>query len=147
MSGGSNDHAVLGGAYLDPETKRIVLAVLVSQTGGVPFNPRDAVAKFAGIMKEHNCYRVVGDAYAGQTFRSDFDGHGIAYEVCRVPKCELYNFLDPKLNAAELELLDLPMLQEQLLTLVIRGGKIDHLPVIRVLFGSRRLTVMRVSSA
>src|SRR5262249_45310698 len=32
----------------------------------------------------------------------------------------------PTLNAGEVELLDLPKLQEQLLTLVVRGGRIDH---------------------
>ena len=31
-----------------------------------------------------------------------------------------------RLNAGEVELLDIPELQEQLLTLVVRGGRIDH---------------------
>ncbi len=40
----------------------------------------------------------------------------------------MYEALEPKLNAGEVELLDLPELQEQLLTLVWRGSRIDHLP-------------------
>jgi hypothetical protein len=42
------------------------------------------------------------------------------------PKHALYDALEPKLNAGEVALLDIIELQEQLLTLVIRGGKIDH---------------------
>ena len=34
----------------------------------------------------------------------------------------------PPLNAGEVELLDVPKLQEQLLTLVTRGARIDHEP-------------------
>jgi hypothetical protein len=36
--------------------------------------------------------------------------------------------LGPPLNAGEIELLDVPKLQEQLLTLVVRGSRIDHQP-------------------
>jgi hypothetical protein len=36
--------------------------------------------------------------------------------------------LEPKLNAGEIELLDIPELQEQLLTLIVRNGRIDHQP-------------------
>jgi hypothetical protein len=43
-------------------------------------------------------------------------------------KSEIYDSFEPKLNAGEVELLDDGKLQEQLLTLVIRGSKIDHLP-------------------
>jgi hypothetical protein len=46
-----------------------------------------------------------------------------------VAKSVLYDSLEPKLNAREVELLDLIEVQEQLLTLVVRaGGKIDHQP-------------------
>ena len=36
--------------------------------------------------------------------------------------------LEPPVNAGEVELLDVPKLQEQILTLVVRGTKIDHQP-------------------
>jgi hypothetical protein len=126
MSGGSSDDAVLGIAHHDFGSGRAVLDLLVSQTGKPPFNPRDAVRKFADLLKSYGLRRVHGDGYAGQTFRSDFGEQGIAYEVAMLPKSGIYDALEPKLNAGEVELLDVPELQEQLLTLVIRNGKIDH---------------------
>jgi len=128
MSGGSSDDAVLAIAHWDDDAGRAILDLLISQTGRPPFNPRNAVQKFAGALKEYGLSRVIGDAYAGQTFRLDFESYGIVYEVARSPKSALYDALEPKLNAGEIELLDIGILQEQLLTLVVRGGKIDHQP-------------------
>jgi hypothetical protein len=128
MSGGSTDDAVLGVSHYDAARKVAILDCLVSQTGAPPFNPRVAVKKFIGVLREYGLARCTGDAYAGQTFRADFEEHGIAYDVCRRSKSELYDALEPRLNAGEVELLDDGKLQEQLLTLVTRGGKIDHLP-------------------
>ena len=126
MSGGSSDDAVLGIAHRDKETDRAVLDLLASQTGAPPFNPRKAVEKFADLLKEYDLTTVVGDAYAGQTFRLDFSGLGINYVVSDKSKSDIYDAFEPKLNAGEVELLDLAELQEQLLTLVVRGSKIDH---------------------
>ena len=70
-----------------------------------------------------------GDAYAGLTFRQDFEDLGITYEVSSLTKSDLYDEFEPRLNASEVELLDLGKLQEQLLTLVLKpGGKTDYLP-------------------
>jgi len=128
MSGGSSDDAVLGIGHFDATTKRAVLDLLVAQTGAPPFNPRNAVRKFAALLKEYGLRRVTGDTYAGQTFRSDFAEHDITYDVAMRPKSDIYDDLDPRLNAGEVELLDVPEMQEQLLTLVMRGAKIDHQP-------------------
>jgi len=128
MSGGSSDDATLGISYFDKETKRAVLASLMSQTGRPPFNPRDAIKKFAAELKEYGLKRVIGDAYAGETFRRDFEDLGITYVVSSLNKSDIYDEFEPKLNAGEIELLDVPKLQEQLLTLVVRGSKIDHQP-------------------
>ena len=126
MSGGSSDEAVLAIAHCD-ERGVVVLDLLMSQTSAPPFNPRDAVRKFAFELKEAwGLSRVTGDAYAGETFRRDFEDNGITYEVSALSKAEIYDAFEPKLNAGEVELLDDGKLQEQLLTLVIRGGKIDH---------------------
>jgi hypothetical protein len=128
MSGGSSDDAVLAIAHYDVAIKRSVLDLLVAQTGKPPFNPRTAVRKFAALLKTYGLSRVHGDGYAGQTFRADFGEHGIAYEVAMLPKTGIYDALEPKLNAGEVELIDITELQEQLLTLVVRNGKIDHQP-------------------
>lgn len=129
MSGGSSDDAVLAISHRDNKRGVAVLDVLMSQTGAPPFNPRDAVRKFAAELKGWGpgLTRVVGDAYAGETFRRDFEEAGISYVVSTRTKSEIYDDFEPRLNAGEVELLDDGKLQEQLLTLVIRaGGKIDH---------------------
>jgi hypothetical protein len=105
-----------------------VLDALMSQTGTAPFNPRDAVRKFAAELQAWGLTRVTGDAYAGMTFRRDFEDLGVSYSVSTRTKSAIYDVFEPKLNAGEVELLDDGKLQEQLLTLVIRGSKIDHQP-------------------
>ncbi|MDA2926326.1 hypothetical protein MYX78_03670 [Acidobacteria bacterium AH-259-G07] len=127
MSGGSSDDACLGVAHLDKSTGRVVVDLVVSQTGRAPFNPRDAVAKFAKICKEYGIHQITGDHFAGQTFRSDFQDSGLTYHPCKQTKHQLYEALEPKINAGEVELLDIPKLQEQILGLTVRGTKVDHL--------------------
>jgi hypothetical protein len=128
MSGGSSDDACLAISHFDEASKRAVLDLLVSQTGRPPFNPRHAVAKFAGELKAYGLARVHGDAYGGQAHRMDFEERGIIYQVTPQTKHQLYEAFEPRLNAGEVELLDHGSLQEQLLTLVYRGSKIDHMP-------------------
>ncbi len=123
MSGGSNDDATLGVAHM--EGRRRVLDLLVSQDGKPPFNPRNAVTKFVRYLRDRGT-RVIGDAYAGLTFRNDFEERGIAYRVSERSKTELYEALEVLLNAGEVELLDLPKMQEQFLTLIVRGSRVDH---------------------
>jgi hypothetical protein len=127
MSGGSSDDSVLAIAHEVGERK-VVIDLVEKQAGGVPFSPRSAVSKFANILKQYHCAKVIGDNYAGRTFVSDFQGHSIEYQPCLRPKTDLYEFLEPLLNAGEIELPDLPKLQEQLLTLVVRGARVDHEP-------------------
>jgi len=50
----------------------------------------------------------------------------ISYKVSDRSKTAIYESFEPLLNAGEIELLDVPKLQEQLLTLVVRGSSIDH---------------------
>lgn len=127
MSGGSSDDAVLALAHRDADG-RGVLDLLEHQGPPPPFDPRKAVEKFAGILRVWGLARVQGDRYAGETFRADFRAHGIEYEVCEHTKTQLYEALEPRLNAREVVLLDVPLLEQQLLGLVWRGGKIDHGP-------------------
>ena len=128
MSGGSNDDAVLAIAHRDSVTDRVLLDTVVSQTGKAPFNPRHAVKKFAALCKQYGVFGVTGDRYAGETFRQDFQDNGISYHVSELTKSQLYEAFEPMINAEEVELLDIPKMQEQLLGLVIRGTKIDHMP-------------------
>lgn len=128
MSGGSSDDAVLAIGHFDAARRKAVLDCVVSQTGAPPFNPRAAVKKFAAVVKLFGLSYVRMDAYAGLTFRQDFGELGISAQLCDRTKSELYDAFEPLLNAGEVELLDVAKLQEQALTLVVRGGKIDHMP-------------------
>jgi hypothetical protein len=96
------------------------------QPGATSAVPRKAVERFAGILREYGLSKVTGDKYAGETFVADFARHGIGYDVSSQTKSELFETLEPRLNAREVVLLDVPLLEQQLLGLVWRGGKIDH---------------------
>lgn len=124
MSGGSSDDAVLAIGHVDDG--RAVLDRLVDQGAPAPFDPNKAVTRFAAVLAEFGLSSVTGDAYAGQTFRVQFEAAGIAYQVCDKTRSALYEALEPKLNARALVLVDVPLLEQQLLGLVWRGGKIDH---------------------
>lgn len=126
MSGGSSDDAVV--AIGHKENGRAVLDLVMKQAGEPPFNPRLAVKRFATALKSYGIASVTGDNYAGMTFKSDFEGEGVAYHSCSRPKTDLYEALEPAINAGEVELLDEPKLQEQLITLVVRGAHVDHQP-------------------
>jgi hypothetical protein len=126
MSGGSNDDAVLAIAH--QEGDRVIVDLVERQMGRPPFNPRDAIRKFVALLREYGIKHVTGDAFGGNTFKCDFEEHAIGYVGASTNKSDLYEELEPKLNAALVELPDVPELQEQLLTLVWRGTKIDHQP-------------------
>lgn len=125
MSGGSNDDAVLGIAHRDAEG-RLLLDRVMDQGQRPPFDPRKAVERFVNVLKEYGVRSITGDAYAGETFRQDFQSKGIGYRVSELSKSEIYEEIEPLLNGGRIVLLDQPNLESQLLGLVWRGGKIDH---------------------
>lgn len=124
MSGGSSDDATLSIAHR--HDGKAVVDLVIKQDGDPPFNPRNAVRKFALVLQEYGINQVTGDNYAGETFKSDFHAEGIRYDPSPLNKTELYEAFEPVLNAGEIELPDIPRLQEQLLTLVVKGSRIDH---------------------
>src|SRR5262249_53949785 len=121
MSGGSADDAVLSIAH--KIEKRIVVDLVEKQAGHPPFDPPAAIAKFADILKRYRLARVTGDRFAGETFRLDFQGRGVTYQCSELTTSELYEQLEPRLNAGEVEPPDLPVLTEQLVTLVQKGAR------------------------
>lgn len=127
MSGGSNDDAVLAVGYRDA-AGRGVLARVANQGQPPPFDPRTAVERFVAILREYRVGSVTGDRYAGETFRRDFERAGIDYDISDGSKSDLYEAFEPHLNSHHVVLLDVPILEQQLLSLVWRGGKIDHPP-------------------
>lgn len=124
MSGGSGDDATLSIAYHDGE--RVKVCGVWNQGQRPPFDPRKAVSLFSTICKSYGVAHVIMDRYAGETFRQDFASHGISAEVCPVPKSSLYEAMEIELNTDRVSLPDDALLIKQLLTLVMKGGKIDH---------------------
>ena len=62
---------------------------------------------------------VVGDKYAGETCRADFESHGIRYIVSRWTASEASE-VEPLLNEGRIVLPDVARLEQQLLGLVWR---------------------------
>jgi hypothetical protein len=123
MSGGSSCDAALAISHRDG--RKAVVDLVVSQAGKVPFNPRTAVKKFAGILKQYRCSEVFGDNFAGETFKADFAAEQIRYHPSPLSKTELYEYFEPLLNAGEVSLPDVTKLQEQFLTLIVKGARIE----------------------
>jgi hypothetical protein len=128
MSGGSSDDATLGIAHAEGEgnEQRAILDLVMNQGPRPPFDPRKAVERFAKVLKEYRVFTVTGDKYAGETFINDFAAHGIGYQVSELSKSELYEAMEPRLNAGRVVLLDDEKTESQFLGLIWRGGKIDH---------------------
>ncbi len=125
MSGGSSDDAVLAIGYQDLEG-RAIIARVVNQGPPPPFDPIRAVERFVAVLKDYGLSSVVGDSYAGQTFQRAFEERGISYHVSDLSASKLYESLEPHLNGSRVVLPNVPDVEQQLLGLVWRGGKIDH---------------------
>ncbi len=126
MAGGSNDDSTLAVSHVEGE--RVIIDGVWDQGRKAPYDPRDAVELFAGILREYGISRVMGDRYAGNTFQADFEKYSIGYEAGPVPKNTLYEALEVELNSGRVTLPDSEKLIYQLLSLVMKGGKIDHSP-------------------
>jgi hypothetical protein len=123
MSGGSRADAALAIAHVDRD-QRSVVDLVMTQGAPPPFDPRAAVARFARVLAEYAVRHVTGDAYGGETFRADFLRWGVVYEVSPLTRSQLYEALEPHLNARSVALPDVPALEQQLLGLTWRGGRI-----------------------
>jgi len=124
-SGGSNDAMTLGISHRDDDGRGVLDGVW-DQGAATPFNPRHAVGRFAGILKQYGIAQVVGDKYAGETFITDFAGYGIDYIVSALAASDLYAAVEPHLNAGQVMLVDDGMVEQQLLGLIWKGTKITH---------------------
>ncbi|MGC4084263.1 MAG: hypothetical protein QM736_19675 [Vicinamibacterales bacterium] len=125
MSGGSSDDAVLAVVHLD-DAGRVVVDTVEDQGARPPFDPNAAVSKFAATLTRYGVSRVTGDRYAGETFRRQFEALGIGYDIAPKAKSDLYEAFEPLLNSRSVVLLDFTTLEQQMLGLVWRGGRIDH---------------------
>ena len=91
-----------------------------------PFSPDAVVEEFSAILKSYGIREVRGDRYAGLWPTDRFAAHGIDYLPAERPKSDLYRDVLPLLNSRRVELLDLPRLKAQLVSLerrTSRGGR------------------------
>jgi hypothetical protein len=130
-SGGSIDAMTVAVGHLHENGDVGVLDAVLEIRA--PFNPEEATAKCAELLKRYRVTRVIGDRYAGEWPPTEFRKHGIEFEQSAKPKSDLYHDLLPLLNAGRIELLDHQRLSAQLVGLerrVSRSGRdsIDHAP-------------------
>lgn len=128
-SGGLNDSMTLAIAHREGD--RCVLDLVVERKP--PMSPEAVVEDFCGILKAYGVTKVTGDRWGGEFVREPFRKRGIAYDLAEKVRSELYRDLLPALNSGQADLLDLPVLINQLVSLerrVARSGResIDHPP-------------------
>jgi hypothetical protein len=130
-SGGSADSFTLAICHGEAGDKIIVDAVREVRP---PFSPESVVEEFCVLLKNnYRITRVVGDRYAGQWPREQFEKRKISYVVADKSKSDAYRDLLPLLNSQRLVLPRSDRLLGQLVGLerrTARGGRdsIDHAP-------------------
>lgn len=128
MSGGSSDSATLAIGYRD-RARRVVCGTW-DQGRKPPFNPHDAITRFAGICEQYGVSAITADTYGRKAPTLDFERAfrqaGISYRPCALSTAALYEAFEAPLNAGEIVLPDDPETLEQLAGLQNRGRKIEH---------------------
>jgi hypothetical protein len=132
-SGGAADSFTCAIAHAEERNGQVVAVLDVLRERRPPFSPDDTTAEFAELLKTYSVTTVTADRYAGQWVTESFARHGIHCEQNAEPKTVLYGGALPLLNAGRVELLDVPTLTAQLVSLERRtawGGRdsIDHPP-------------------
>lgn len=130
-SGGSADAMTLAVSHLDKASMCVVIDA--TRSAKPPFSPESVVNEFSTLLKTYRIHQVIGDAYAGEWPREQFQKRGIKYVKSDKNKSEIYRDLLPLINSGKVELPPIPELQRELLGLerrTSRGGRdsIDHLP-------------------
>lgn len=128
-SGGAADSMTLAIAHVEDKTAMLDVAREMKP----PFSPEATVEEFSDLLKQYRVTKILGDRYAGEWPVEQFKKHGITYEQAAKPKSDLYKDLLPLINSGEVDLLDVPVLVNQLCGLerrTARGGRdsIDHSP-------------------
>ena len=131
-SGGSQDSMTLAIAH--HEHDKVILDAVRERRP--PFSPDSVTREYCELSKDYRITTVMGDRYAGQWTREAFRRQEVHYRVSDKTKSDLYLNLLPLINSGRLELLDHPVLINQLVNLerrTSRGGRdsIDHAPGAR----------------
>jgi hypothetical protein len=128
-SGGRRDAATLAVAHKDGQ--RVILDM--ARRWRAPYNPADVVLEMANVLRPYGIYQVVGDRYAGEWPRQEFQKHHIRYEVSDKDKSGLYIDFLPLVLSQSVELLENNHLLAELRSLERRARSagrdlVDHPP-------------------
>jgi hypothetical protein len=121
-SGGSDDSFALAISHKSKD-QIIIDAVREARP---PFSPDAVVDDFAALLKSYRVRRVTGDRYAGEFPRELFRKHGIAYDVAKQTKSELFRDLLPLLNSGRIVLPRNDRLQGQIAGLERRTSAVGR---------------------
>lgn len=107
--------------------------LLLCRTWRPPFNPSNAIAEAAAVLKSYGLRSVSSDAYAGGFVSEGFVAHGITLRRTDRDRSAIYLDLLPLVNAGRVRLLDQPELLRELRGLERRRGssgrdRVDHRP-------------------
>src|SRR6185436_3851756 len=91
-----------------------------------PFSTDAVVDDFAALLKSYRVSRVTGDRYAGEFPRELFHKHGIAYDLAKQTKSELFRDLLPLLNSGRIVLPRNDRLQGQIVGLERRTSAVGR---------------------
>lgn len=128
VSGGGADAMTLAIAHR--EGKLAVLDAVREMPAGTP--PSVVVETFADLLKTYRVHRVRGDRYGKEWVQEQFRSAGISYEESPESKSEIYSAFLPVLNSQKCQLLPVPKLERQLVSLERRTTRgtgrdvIDH---------------------
>lgn len=127
-SGGRSDAMVLAIGHRS-SVGAVVLDVL--RAFKAPFVPTQAVAEMVTICREYRVHRIHGDRFGGEWPREGFTAAGVEYVLHSKSKSDLYVDLLPRLFSGSVELLDMPVIGTELVSLERRvspSGRelIDH---------------------
>ena len=121
-SGGSDDSFALAISHKSED--RIIIDAI--REARPPFSPDAVVNDFAALLKSYRVSRVTGDRYAGEFPRELFRKHGIAYDLAKQTKSELFRDLLPLLNSGRIVLPRNDRLQGQIVGLERRTSAVGR---------------------
>jgi hypothetical protein len=135
-SGGKHDAFTLAVAHEEKrpgkDGERIVRVVLDAlRVVNPPFDPETTVRELAELLGGYGLHEVTGDRYGGEWPPTAFRRHGIVYKPSERTRSEIYLEVLAIFMQGKVELLDLPLLRKQLLSLERKthaGGRdsVDH---------------------
>jgi hypothetical protein len=132
-AGGSVDSYTLGIAHLEGAGETAIAVLDLTREVMPPFSPAAVTESFVQELKRFGLSEVHGDSYARDWVSEQFAMRGVEYIAFERTKSQIYAEFLPLINSKRVELLDVPRLHNQLLTLERRTTRgtarenIDHM--------------------